>query len=333
MKTKRMKVFASALLFMLAFACEQDDLTDDEYDQMHSGDLKSVTTDTTMVVVPDIVVEDSILITHASVSQYREDYITYTYDRYGRLFNINYFRRNIGITTSAADIAPRYVYMQDRFVYNNAGRLAEILRYDRTNTPQLTNVRVRKNYKYNTAGQLAVIVTNWPNAAEDREKIEYLYYDKTGNMVKKAVKEPDRPPYYFTYTYDRSGRLVKIAGYHDESDVLQFICHLYYDNRNNIERKAFYYPAPLAASVNDVIRKWVVYYKYDNAINPFRDFNLPVSSLFEWMDVISPNNVTAIVFDNGSLERAVCYKYRYNNFGYPVLRLRSNELAFTDSVE
>jgi hypothetical protein len=170
MKTRKMKFFVSAMTLLLALACEQNDLTDDEYAQTDAAFLKSMPADTSFQAVPDIVLEDTILQRHAVVSQYREDYVSYTYDRYGRLFNINYIKRNAGITSAAADVAARVVTMQDRFVYNNAGRLAEILRYNRTNTPQLTNVTVRKSYKYNSAGQLSVIVTNWPSGPTDREK-------------------------------------------------------------------------------------------------------------------------------------------------------------------
>ncbi len=332
MKTNRMKIFVSALAIMFAFACEQDELTDDDHDWAY-GDFPKSGVEDTLTIVPDIVVEDTVLLKHATVSQYRENYITYAYDRYGRLYNINYFRRNNAITTDAEDVAPDYVYMRDRFIYNNAGRLAEILRYNRTDSPQLTNVLIRKSYKYDAGGRLSVIVTSWPNAAADMERIEYLYYDDMGFMVRKVIKEPNGFPYFFSYKYDRSGKLIRITGYRGESNALQFVCFLYYDNRNNIERKTFYYPSPIASSTDDVVRKWVVHYKYDNARNPFRDFRLPVSSLFEWMDVISPNNIAAIVFDNGTSERAVFYKYRYNNIGYPILRVRVNGLPYTDAIE
>lgn len=333
MKTRKMSFFISALVVLLAFSCEQGDLTDDDYDPTGDVFLKSLTSDSLIQVVPDIVIEDKVLQEYAEISQYHEDYITYTYDRYGRLFCINYFKRNSGIASNSSDAAQRYVYMQDRFMYNAAGRLSELLRYSRTYSTQMTYVTVRKSYAYNGAGQLSEIGTQWLSGTGERERIEYLYYDQLGNMVKRVVRDPDGKPYAIKYTYDRSDRLIRIEGYHDESSALRFVCELYYDARNNISRKEFYYPSPLAVSVADVVRKWVVHYKYDADINPFRDLNLPVSSLFEWMDLISPGNVSAIIFNNGSTNRAVFYKYRYNDFGYPILRLRVNALPLTDAVE
>jgi hypothetical protein len=189
---------------------------------------------------------------------------------------------------------------------------------------------IKISYKYNKGGQLINIITRRPNSPIEWQKTEYLYYDKLGNMVEKIIKESYHEAYKFIYSYDKENRLIKIAGYRDETSCLHFICDLFYDNRDNIERKEFYYPSPLAISVNDVIRKWVVYYKYDNCFNPFKDLKLPVSSLFEWMDLISPSNITAISFDNSTIDRVVFYKYKYNNLDYPVLRYRVNLLPFDE---
>jgi hypothetical protein len=152
-------------------------------------------------------------------------------------------------------------------------------------------------------------------------------------MIKKLIREPNQPTLYFSYSYDKSNRLIRIACHFNEIAHLHFVCDLFYDNNDNIERKVFYYPMlPAATNVNDVIRKWTVYYKYDLYSNPFRDLKLPVSSLFEWMDLISPNNITAIFFDNGTIDRMVFYRYRYNNAGYPVIRYRIRPVAIDDEV-
>jgi hypothetical protein len=189
---------------------------------------------------------------------------------------------------------------------------------------------VSKSYRYNKFGKLTVIFTRKPGSPVEWQRVECLYYDRAGNMVKKMVKESNVRPYYFSYEYDNLNRLVRIRGYRDESSALRFICGLFYDAEDNIEKIEFYYPTPLASSVNDVIRKWVVYYNYDKFHNPFRDLKLPVHTLFEWMDLISPANISSISFDNGTVDRSVFYKYRYNNSGYPVIRYRVSPFSVNE---
>jgi len=85
-------VFLSVLI--LAFACEKDNITETETIQPEDELLKSLAGDVSIEDVPDIVVDDTILRDHASVSQYREYLLTYTYDRSNRLEYISYIRRN-----------------------------------------------------------------------------------------------------------------------------------------------------------------------------------------------------------------------------------------------
>jgi hypothetical protein len=331
MKKAKFRFLPMLSALLLAMACEQQYPTESENIQAEDGYLKSMAEDSLFTDVPDVVIDDTILQDHALVSQYCENFLTYTYDRWGRLDYINYFRRLPALQLNDAACFPGHVYMRDKFVYGNTGRLVELLRYSSIFTdntcPSATNLIVLKTYIYNATGQLAEIHTRRPNNQVTWEKVEYLYYDRSGNMVRRLVKLPDHRPYAFSYLYDKSNRLVRITGYNDENTCLRFVCNLYYDNRNNIERKEFYYPSPLATSAADMIRKWVVFYKHDRYNNPFYDFRLPVSSLFEWMDIVSPSNITAISFENDVADRAVFYRYRYNNLGYPVVRYRINLLA------
>jgi len=327
MKAKKLKIpMMACALALVVMACEKESLTYNEDREADGLKMATLPGDTSISVIPDIVIDDSVLQNNAFVSQYCEDFLTYTYDRAGRLAYINYIKRNTPQPVSSSDIASRYVYMQDKFVYSNTGKLIELTRFNLAYNSFLTSIMVTKSYKYNQSGKLAVIITRWPNSPAGWEKTEYLYYDNLGNMVEKIIKDPDNGLYKFIYSYDKENRLIRMAGYGDESSRLHFVCNLFYDSMDNIERKEFYYPYPWAASVNDVERRWVVYYKYDNCLNPFRDFKLPVSSLFEWMDVISPSNITAISFNSNSIDRVVFYKYRYNTPNYPVLRYRVNLL-------
>ena len=74
-------------------------------------------------------------------------------------------------------------------------------------------------------------------------------------------------------------------------------------------------------------------YKYDDAINPFREFSLPLTSLLEWMDESSPGNITGLELDNGTEQNTIYYKYRYNDYGNPVLRFRSTTLGENEAIE
>ena len=331
MKTKKMKFLMIASILALAVtACEKESFTNNEDAESGNQKMAAELEDTSISVIPDVVVNDSVLLNNAFVSQYCEDFLTYSYDRYGRLAYINYIKRSTLQPVSSSVVSSRYVYMRDKFVYGFAGKLVELIRFNLTVNSSQVSIMVTKSFKYNKSGKLAVIITRRPYSPVAWEQTEYLYYDNLGNMVEKIVKEPYNSLYKFIYSYDKENRLIRLAGYRDEASRLHFICDLYYDNLDNIERKEFYYPYPWAASVNDVVRKWVVYYKHDNCFNPFRDFKLPVSSLFEWMDVISPANITAISFNNNPVDRVVYYKYRYNTMNYPVLRYRVNLLPIDE---
>jgi len=313
-------VFLSVLI--LAFACEKDNITETETIQPEDELLKSLAGDVSIEDVPDIVVDDTILRDHASVSQYREYLLTYTYDRSNRLEYISYIRRNSITPVTNTERFPGYVSMRDKFNYSNDGRLIELVRYRILEKPQICNLELTKTFKYNSLGQLVQIITRKPNISYKWDKLEFLYYDNRGNMVRKLVRVANLPALCYFYSYDRADRLVKIAGYTTVINRLHFICDLFYDQYNNIQRKDFYFPLAEASNVQDAVKKWSVNYRYDSCNNPFRDLKLPVSSLFEWMDVISPSNITAISFDNGSVDRSVFYAYRYNNLKYPVLRCR-----------
>jgi len=316
---------------MLAVACEKENLTESKTLQPEEELLKSLEGDTAIADVPDVVVDDTILREQALVSQCHENLLTYTYDRSGRLDYISYIRKNTITPEADVNLVPRYAYMRDKFVYGNSGQLMELHRFSITEYPQITRIDLVKYFKYNSAGQLEQIITRRPDASYKWDRFEFLYYDQSGNMVRKLIKEPNRPTVYFSYSYDKLNRLIRIACYSNELTSLHFICDLFYDNYDNIERKEFYYPVlPTATSVNDMIRKWVVHYKYDTFNNPFKDLKLPVASLFEWMDLVSPNNIRAISFDNGSIDRMVFYKYRYNNAGYPILRYRISPVAIEE---
>jgi hypothetical protein len=330
METLKKKFLIIASVLALIIACEKDVLNNKE-DFGDDPSLKqAMVEDTTLETTSDIVIEDTILQNYAFISQYFEDYLTYTYDRAGRLAYVNYVKRNIISPVSTSDVSARYVYMRDKFVYGNTGRLMELERYNLTYNSAITSLVVKKSYRYNKEGQLVSIITCKPSSRTAWEKVEYLYYDELGNMVEKIIKDPYSGLRKLIYSYDKENRLIRIAGYIDNRACLYFICDLFYDSRDNIERKEFYYPAITAASVNDVIRKWNVYYRYDDAYNPFKDLKLPVSSLFEWMDVISPSNITAISFDNNTVNKVVFYRYRYNSHYYPVLRYRVNLLPIDD---
>ena len=331
MKKANLKFLLFLSLLSLAIACEKENLTESENPQPEDSFLKSLEGDTSISDVPDVVVDDTILKVQALVSQNHENLLTYTYDRSGRLDYISYIRKCAITPASDDNLVPRYAYMRDRFVYGNSGQLAELHRYTLTEKPQETSLNLVKYFKYNSIGQLEQIITRRPDVSYKWDKFEYLFYDPSGNMIRKLVREPDQPALYFSYSYDKSNRLVRVTGYTSEINRLRFVCNLFYDSFDNIERKEFYYPMmTTAATTNDVVRKWVVYYKYDNYNNPFKDLKLPVASLFEWMDLVSTNNIRAILFDNGSLDRMVYYKYRYNNAGYPVLRYRINPLAMDE---
>jgi YD repeat-containing protein len=322
MKTTKLKSLLILSALLLTLACERENLTESENNQPDEEFLKTMDLDSLVSDVPDIVVDDPVLQDQASVSQCHENLLTYTYDRQGKLDFISYFRNNAITTAASADPVQSFAYMRDKFIYNNVGQLIELRKYAMTEQPQLTSLYLTKSYKYNTSGLLEQIITRMPGNFSSWDKFEFLFYDKSGLMIRKVVKESNLPSRILSYAYDKSGRLIKITCYSSESSRLLFICDLFYDNLNNIERKEFYYPLPNAASITDVIRKWVVYYKYDTYINPFHDFKLPVSSLFEWMDLVSPDNITAISFNNGAFDTFVFYKYHYNNLGYPVLRYR-----------
>jgi len=327
MKTIKFNLLLILSVFMVIVSCEQENFTESENLQPEEEFLKSVAGDTTISDIPDIVIDDPILQDQAVVSQYNENLLTYTYDRLGRLENISYFRKGVTAPSAEANQVQRFVYMRDKFVYGNSGQLIELRRHSLSEKPLITSLSLIKSYKYNSIGQLEQIITRMPDNSYKWDKFEFLYYDKSGHMIRKVVKLTNLPTWIFIYSYDKIDRLMKIACYTSESSRPRFICDLYYDNQNNIQRKEFYYPLDDAVSVNDVIRKWVVYYKYDVYNNPFKDFKLPVSSLFEWMDLISPANIAAISFDDGSLIRSVFYIYRYNNLGYPVLRYRISPLT------
>ncbi|MBN1790512.1 MAG: hypothetical protein JW830_08455 [Bacteroidales bacterium] len=331
MKKANLKFLLFVSLLSLAIACEKENLTENENPQPEDSFLKSLEGDTSISDVPDVMVDDTILMAQALVSQNHENLLTYTYDRSGRLDYISYIRKCAITPASDVNLVPRYAYMRDRFVYGNSGQLAELQRYTLTEKPQETSLNLVKYFKYNSIGQLEQIITRRPDVSYKWDKFEYLFYDPSGNMIRKLVREPDQPTHYFSYSYDKSNRLVRVTGYTNEINRLRFVCDLFYDSFDNIERKEFYYPVMTnATSTNDVVRKWVVYYKYDNYSNPFKDLKLPVASLFEWMDVVSTNNIRAILFDNGSLDRMVYYKYRYNNAGYPVMRFRISPLTMDE---
>jgi len=328
-----MKTKASQLLVILSgltmvIACEKENLTTQaENDEKSAGSMNVQVNDSVLSDVPDIVIGDPDLQAYALVSQCGEDYLNYQYDRYGRLSSIRYIRRNTITPATSADLASKNVYMVDRFVYNSMGRLSELSRFNPAISTVNTSLMTVKNYRYNNNGQLVLIMTRRPFSPNAWTRIESLYYDRSGNMVKKVVKEPYRKTFYFNYEYDKSNRPVRITVYRDELSSLRFVCCLYYDPDENIERMEFFYPSRPASAVDDVIRKWVVYYKYDEYYNPFRDLKLPTGSLFEWMDQVSPSNVAAISFDNGTADKVIYYRYRYNNLGYPVVRYRVRPVA------
>ncbi len=327
MKTAKMKFLFTLSVLAIAVACEKEAMIESDNPPSEAELLKSLETDTAISDIPDVVVEDSVLTDQALVSQYHENLLTYTYDRSGRLDYISYFRRCAITPASDVNLVPRYIFMRDKFIYNSSGQLAELQRFSLTEKPQICSMGIVKYYKYNSAGKLEQIITRRPNASYKWDRLEFLYYDQSGNLVRKLIRGANMLPVCLIYAYDKPGRLVSITCFINGFTRPGFVCNLFYDSFNNIERKEFYYPLPAATSVNDVFRKWVVYYKFDVYNNPFRNLKLPVGSLFEWMDLISPDNITAIMFDNGTVERMVHYKYRYNDAGYPVVRYRISPLA------
>ena len=323
MKTKTSKLVVILSGLTLVIACEKENLTSTvENEEKSAGQVNVPVKDSVLSQVPDIVIDDPDLQNNALVSQCGEDYLTYLYDRYGRISSIRYVNRNARVPAASSDLIFRNVYMVDRFVYNNSGRLSELIRFNPQINSSPNTLMIIKNYRYDRWGKLILITTRKPGGPFDWNRTEYLYYDRSGNMIKKMVREFNGQLHYFSYEYDKSNRLIRISAYQDAASVLRFICDLFYDSNDNIERAEFYYNSPLASNARDMIRKWVVYYKYDDHYNPFRDLKLPVLSLFEWMDLISPANITAISFQNGIADRMVFYKYRYNNLGYPLIRYR-----------
>jgi hypothetical protein len=335
MKKEKVKIMVFAFILALALACEKEDFTfEGVKEKSATGDF-SKREDTTIPVLPDILIEDSTLCIHASVSQLNEDYLTYLYNRAGKVAVINYFKRYAVTSASITAVTARKPYMSDRFIYDNTGKLIELSRLDLTFNPSVTNFRMVKKYKYGTAGLLTEIITQKPGSPVEWEKNELLYYDKSGRLTSRIVKESYQPLYYFKYGYDDLNRLISIAGYQDDASQKNFVCNLFYDNRNNIERKEFFYLSLPTAS-SDMVIRWVVYYKYDGFRNPFKNLRLPVSSLFDWMDVVSPCNITSISFNNSytdnNIDRFVMYKYRYNSMGFPVMRYRVNDLTYMEEV-
>jgi hypothetical protein len=303
---------------ILFSACNKDILTEDSAlaaDTLIT--LDALPEDT--IVVPDVVVDDTILLDNSRISQCREDYLTYTYDRSHRLVYINYLKRPV--ISTASDPASG-IYMRDEFLYNSLNQLAGLVRYNMLPSPDKVNPIVKKSYTYNKSGQLTEIVTSFARLPKFIV-YEYLLYDNLGNMVKKEVKRTDGTFALYYYTYDKENRLVMIKGFRGNSFVY-FVCKLTYDDRNNVASKEFYYPPVITTSSDDVVRRWVVHYKYDTYTNPFRKINLPVSTLFEWMDEISPNNITVIWFSNDIISNGIFYKYKYNDWGLPILRVRTS---------
>jgi hypothetical protein len=328
MKRSNLSYLVILSLLVLALACEKEYPSENESIEPADNELlKSLAGDSEMEVAPDILVADTILLDHASVSQCREHFLAYTYDRSNRLDYISYIRRNSVIAQTNDDYYPGHIFMRDKFIYRNDGRLMELVRYGIPEKTRNSRLELTKSFKYDSLGQLVQIVTRRPDLANLWDKLESLYYDNRGNMVRRIVKMANQRLSYYNYSYDRSDRLIKIAGYTATANYLRFVCEIHYDANNNIERKDFYFPSPAATSARDVTRKWSVFYRYDKYQNPFHDMKLPVSSLFEWMDVISPSNITAIALDNGSTDRSVFYTYRYNNLMYPVLRYRTSIVA------
>lgn len=331
MKKANLKFMFIVSVLILTVACEKENLTESVTPQPEEELLKSLEGDTAIADVPDVVVDDTILRDQALVSQCHESLLTYTYDRSGRLDYISYIRKCAITPVADVNTLTRCVYMRDKFVYGNSGQLMELHRFSITEKPQTTRLDLVKYFKYNSAGQLEQIITRRPDVSYKWDRFEFLYYDQSGNMVRKLIKTPNQATQYFSYSYDKDNRLIRIACYTNEFSGLRFVCNLFYDMYDNIERKEFYFPMfPATTNVNDVVRKWVVHYKYDSYNNPFKDLKLPVSSLFEWMDLISPNNIGAILFDNGSMDRMVFYRYRYNHAGYPVLRYRISPVEIND---
>jgi hypothetical protein len=335
MKKEKVKIMVIAFIMTLALACEKEDFTFEGVNEKSAtGDFVK-REDTTFPAVPDVLIEDSTLQNYASVSQLNEDYLTYLYNRAGKVSVINYFKRYTITSASITAVTARKPFMSDRFVYDNTGKLIELSRLDLTVNPSTTGLKIVKKYKYDMAGLLTEIITRKPGGPVEWEKREMLYYDKSGRLTSKIVKESNQPLYYFKYGYDDLNRLVSIAGYQDDASQRNFVCNLFYDNRNNIERKEFFYLS-LPTTTSDMVRRWVVYFKYDRYRNPFKNLRLPVSSLFEWMDVISPGNITSISFNNSYvdnyIDRFVQYKYRYNSIGFPVMRYRVNDLTNMEEV-
>lgn len=322
MKNNLFSVTASLMILALTGACTHEEAIREEDTQSDDAILKSAVADSSLSPIPEITVEDSVLLDLGQVSQNREDFIYYVYDRSGRLTGLNYYRRNTDPATDAAETASVDSYMSDRFEYNPAGRLAEMVRYARSTGLRPNEIVMIRSYLYDKNGNLVVIATKRPDSDISRAKTEHLEYDSLGQMIRKTVKQAGVAVRLYKYAYDKAGLLVNIACYRVNANLPCYFCKLNYDNRGNIESKEFFYPLPMAASIQDVYRKWVVKYRYDTYYNPFREFKLPVSSLNEWMDLISPGNMTAAYFNDGSTSKAVFYKYRYNDLGYPVLRAR-----------
>jgi len=341
MKRTNLILLLFAWVCLIAVSCEKEYPAENETIESDDELLKSLADDSTLEIAPDISITDSILQDHASVSQCREHLLSYTYDRWNRLDRISYITRNAVISTANSDRFPGFIHMQDKFIYSNDGRLSQLIRYRMFEKPGICRPELTKTYTYNASEQLVKIITKRADLTNIWNKVEYLSYDNRGNMVKRVVTIASIRASWYEYIYDRSDRLVRIIGYMapmpvvsnaetDATKFIRFICDIHYDVQNNIERKDFYYPFRQTTSVNDVTRNWSVYYKYDEGNNPFHDLKLPVSSLLEWMDVISPSNISAISFDNGTIERSVFYSYRYNNLMYPVLRYRINAEAFNE---
>ncbi|MBN2612588.1 MAG: hypothetical protein JXB00_13615 [Bacteroidales bacterium] len=301
-----------SIIFMLLIlaACEKEDM-------VINPDLTG--TGQNSFEVPLLVQSDNITETNPETISPADRYVTvanhetlkYSYDKNGRLAWIFYYVNTADeLAASNSQVVPA---MTDRFEYNTNGRLALLLRSSHNSATD--NPVIRKSYIYDRSGKLVQIITEKSELSvsnTDHLQIEQLFYTNTGLLYRKDVKTPDGK-HYFLYKHDENNRL-KIEALFTPEGAAKYYCVFNYDAYDNVAWKEYFYPN----STTDAVSGWIEKFEYDRNPNPYKDMKLPVSSLFENMDVISGNNFTMIA----NPIKTVYFRYKYEINGYPILRVR-----------
>ncbi len=325
---KRLKILARIVTLFFLFgcfnACEKDEVlqsdndpaeneltaTDelavtDELALLEALDLRSISAD---ISDDPLMAEELTSVDAISISMPGE-LVKYEYQR-NRLVKMHYYRSVPAIST-AAEQATRQ-YKTDEFFYANE-RLAGISRvfhmaaWDNAGRPP----SIKKRFEYDRSGRLTDIYIKMVRGQSVITRHEILNYNNADQMVRKIIKGEDM---FFTYRYDKNGRLVAEFKYSQKR--LQQVTRFFYTEEDNVSHKVFYRPLPNTSSER-ISRRFIVKYDYEPGPNPFNWMKLPFGTLFPSMDEISNNNYIKIA----TPAKEVTFKYEYSLLtGFPVVR-------------